>query len=854
MSRFFASSLPDSDSEASSDESDELQTVGSTAAHRMRLTKEALSSLSDSSDEETTRRVVRSLRDKRYTELKDILINIRDAKEAGEWTTVSFDFDRLCKQIQKSATVLEKEGAPKFLVKFLSDLEVIIKKTLENKDQVKKMSTMNAKSLNIMRQKICKLNKLYETEIERYHQNPESYIHDDFLEKKSDSFKDEANAVGRTPVTVNRVSTKEKIGDIELESSSSIESRSSEELKDEESSSWSSETESEVLEESEPEEGAGIERWLKKDTTVSEKMDAVGKKQRKVRKAREKKLSEVDYEAKDYMMGIKDTRLFEITPENVDKRLKEVQETRGKRGFDRYEVITVLRRLLELVRGNNLKTARILTTLIPIQYEYNVASTSYLNTEIWKNVESDINLLLDILFSNPSFAIREEVESVAMASILETTSADGSGGGETFTPIYVGNIVNFVERLDDEFTKSLQNIDPHTTEYVDRLRDETSLYRLLIRAKQYFEKSDHLIGVWRVTLRILEHMYYKHDDLIRKVHSMIDSPSDKSLNENPSTLLDRFCTQLYTANDDRIRTRAMLCHIYHHALHDRYFVARDLMLLSHLQETIQNADISTQILFNRTMVQMGLCAFRLGMIRECQTSLQDIHFSGRVKELLAQGFMPSKYADKNPDMERVERQRQVPFHMHINIELLECIFLVSSMLMEIPNIASNPHDSKAKIISRAYRRTFDYSERQIFVGPPENTRDYIMAASKALLVANWRKCRDLILGIKIWSLIPNIEKIYEMLTREIQEQGLRTFLFSYHNYYDSLSVQNLSEMFELSPSTVQAIVSRLIINEELHAVMDQNSEIILFYHDVEPTRLQYLALQLTEKVIRSILI
>jgi translation initiation factor 3 subunit C len=251
---------------------------------------------------------------------------------------------------------------------------------------------------------------------------------------------------------------------------------------------------------------------------------------------------------------------------------------------------------------------------------------------------------------------------------------------------------------------------------------------------------------------------------------------------------------------------------------------------------------------------MGLCAFRLGMIRECQTSLQDIHFSGRVKELLAQGFMPSKYADKNPDMERVERQRQVPFHMHINIELLECIFLVSSMLMEIPNIASNPHDSKAKIISRAYRRTFDYSERQIFVGPPENTRDYIMAASKALLVANWRKCRDLILGIKIWSLIPNIEKIYEMLTREIQEQGLRTFLFSYHNYYDSLSVQNLSEMFELSPSTVQAIVSRLIINEELHAVMDQNSEIILFYHDVEPTRLQYLALQLTEKVIRSILI
>lgn len=183
-----------------------------------------------------------------------------------------------------------------------------------------------------------------------------------------------------------------------------------------------------------------------------------------------------------------------------------------------------------------------------------------------------------------------------------------------------------------------------------------------------------------------------------------------------SNPVDYLCHQLYKATDDRIRTRALLCHVYHHALHNRFHQARDMLLMSHLQETVQHTDVQTQILYNRAMVQLGLCAFRCGMIREAANALQDISASGRVKELLAQGFQIQRYGDKSPEQEKLEKQRQLPFHMHINLELLECVYLTSSMLLEIPNMAMNAHDARRKIISKPFRRMLDYSERQLFMG------------------------------------------------------------------------------------------------------------------------------------------
>jgi len=187
--------------------------------------------------------------------------------------------------------------------------------------------------------------------------------------------------------------------------------------------------------------------------------------------------------------------------------------------------------------------------------------------------------------------------------------------------------------------------------------------------------------------------------------------------------------------------------------------------------------------------------------------------------------------------------------MHINLELLECVYLTCSMLLEIPTLAQSGSapDLKKRTISKSYRRMLDYHERQIFTGPPENTRDHVMQASKALAAGEWKKAAEFITTIKIWDLLPKSAEIKEMLELQIQEEGLRTYLFTYAPFYDTLNIENLAQMFDLEPRKVAAIVSKMIHHEDLAAALDQVNSAIIFRRGVELSRLQSLALTLSDK-------
>jgi translation initiation factor 3 subunit C len=459
----------------------------------------------------------------------------------------------------------------------------------------------------------------------------------------------------------------------------------------------------------------------------------------------------------------------------------------------------------------------------------------------------------------------------------------------------VGSLSLHLSRLEEGYTKSLQKISHHTEEYVTRLRDESKLVALLSKMKSYFEREGMTAEAAQMALLHLEHIYYRHDSIARQVdkaaefyeiygevdmlhpacvsnHSgdadsatshpgaicgkpLLDDANSAATNTDYSAVMSELCTYVYQHGTDQAKKRATICHVYHHSLHDRFVEGRDLLLMSHLQENIYDVgDITTMVMFNRMMAQLGMCAFREGRIWEAHQCLTEI-CSGKVRELLAQGMSLGRFSDKTPEQEKAEKRRQVPYYQHINVDLLEACHLISAMLLEVPNMASASiggdvsHGRRARLISRAFRKHQDIYSHQVFTGPPEQTRDFVMRASLALAKGDWKSCVELCTSLDVWYLVPgegSADSIKTMLASKIKLEGLRTYLFAFSAHYDSLSLNQLCAMFEMSKNEVHSVVSKMMINRDLYASWDQPTETIVL-RKVEPSPVQVTALHFAEK-------
>lgn len=180
----------------------------------------------------------------------------------------------------------------------------------------------------------------------------------------------------------------------------------------------------------------------------------------------------------------------------------------------------------------------------------------------------------------------------------------------------------------------LQVIDPHTHEFMARLRDEPVFLALAQKVLDYFTRINDTRNQPKVGLRLIEHFYYKTDavyDAMRKLTLQqqqeaaasaaahpegavaaaaaaaadaaaaaggatepgeeqtaddkvtIPVPTDYSMDESSEATMKRLVSMVFAHGDERTKARAMLCYIYHKANHGDFYTARDMLLMSHLQ-------------------------------------------------------------------------------------------------------------------------------------------------------------------------------------------------------------------------------------------------------------------------------
>lgn len=862
MSRFFRAGSSESESEESEEEEIQLQPKKTTAPIR---------SFQFSDDEDDTKRVVKSAKDKRFEILQNTIKVIRNSMKITDIAKIETEYQNLTKEYEKAKVVVIKEGIPNFFIKVLADLEDYIQTQWEDTDGRKKLSKPNAKALASLRQKLKKYNRDFEEKINEYRQDPAKFeeAEEEEVEAEAGSDSDVEDPVDAVP--------KKPVPDDDDDSDDFFDSDSDESSSDEDDL---------------PE--GGRRQWTAamflKDTTDKGDKKA-GKREKKVRpdKAKDKAAAAAAAAAakddgwtqvsndKMKVLFPKDT---EINHQAVLKKYHEILAVRGRKGTDRSEQVDYFCELKSIAEQHELGPAMSLKLLFSICsaiMDSSNATDVALKPDMWKRLSESFKEILVSLKVNPDIAFnRGEEENVEDSSTQYTLQEDP---------------VTMLERVDSEFTKVLQNTDGHSPEYIDKLKDESVIVEFIDDMIAHYEKHNFPADVLcRMYLLRVEHTYYKLDvKELREIQVQIKSEEEKRVEaennaakaedgvtegdssegvektdsetpalktesiqskklEDSGAMIDRMCKFIYGNGADRIRTRGMLCHIYHHAIHDRWYEARDLMLISHLQETIQHSDVPTQILYNRTMVQLGLCAFRHGMIRDAHNALQDVQATGRAKELLAQGLMNLKNVERTPEQEKIEKRRMMPFHFHINLELLECVYLTSAMLLEVPFMAAHEYDHRRRVISKSFHYQLRLSDKNALVGPPESMREHIVAASKSMMTGDWKKCAENILAVSCWALFPHSENVKAMITKKIQEESLRTYLFTYNKVYDSISMHALAEMFELPWQNVHSIISKMIINEELQASWDQPTQTLVLHHGAEPSYLQSLTLQLSDKL------
>ncbi len=151
-----------------------------------------------------------------------------------------------------------------------------------------------------------------------------------------------------------------------------------------------------------------------------------------------------------------------------------------------------------------------------------------------------------------------------------------------------------MQKLDSELLKAFQNTPFTKFEYLQRIRDESKLLFLCDDVQAFInqyssgENSNHS----RIALLKLDHLYYKNDTLYTQFKNNNSSSEPSYIpNKDSRLVIEELVRIVNNQSSSKMKVRAALMQAYHHGLHRRFYEGKELLLKTHVGDSIHLQDI-----------------------------------------------------------------------------------------------------------------------------------------------------------------------------------------------------------------------------------------------------------------------
>ena len=701
--------------------------------------------------------------------IKDKYHSIKEGIKNNTFKTVLESFDELVKNNDKVNSNFKKEEIPLYYYECFTLIDEITKMSKEEQKLLTKDNKENANSLNSLKKLQVRILKKIGTSFEEYKKN----------RKTEDELKQDLAKI------MEKIKKKADESDDEIDIIALIE-------KDE-------------REKKDP--ALRRLKWVKKvKADEGKKIKKEGGD--KIKKA-QKTLGNKLYENED---DVKNGEVEEVISEaDIEK---EYEQTSKQRGQNKSSIDAVPRlEYLYTKTTNSLLKIKILTLSNLICFDNYTNQFSAFPLSLWDKVYKDIKELIEL------------------HDKLKKEQKESNKDIENMSLILQNNLSTMMEKLENELYKSLQFNAYNSNEYNNSILNEIKFLKLCKNAEIFYKNLNNDNGISRIYLLVIMHIYYKSNKSIKylmkknKIEFENDDYIKKIILDNDKEYFKLLCNHAYQFLDEENRVKVMLYHIYFLCIENDYESATKLFNSSNLYELISVFKNETlKILFNRTLAQLSLCAFKNLDLEEVLRFLTPLCTKGptKLKEYLSQSYTIEN--EKNTLFDIEDKKRAIPYIMKINVEDLDTIFYLSSMINDVPKILLEKIFGNDTYIenyynSHAFERIFYNFQRQQFNGPSHIDKDKILATTTILMKGDWKKCIE---EIKKLNLIKKYNYLQDKLFELIKRTALKCYLIFYMSEFQSFELNKLSKRFEIDAKEVKNIINDMILRKQIKAKWNEN--------------------------------